>query len=231
MKFKIEKEVTLKFFLDTANIDEIKKVSEWGLIDGVTTNPTLLSKEIKRTGEKPFDILKEICETVKGPVSAEVTSLEFNEAVKQAEKLREISKWITIKSPATIEGIKIAGELVKRNIPVNMTLIFSANQAILAARVGATFASPFIGRLDDIGKDGMNLVYEMVTIYNNYGFDTEVLVSSIRHPQHIVEAALLGAGIATIPFEVIEKMSKHPLTDYGIERFEKDWEEVKGSWF
>ena len=231
MKFKIEKEVTLKFFLDTANIDEIKKVSEWGLIDGVTTNPTLLSKEIKRTGEKPFNILKEICETVKGPVSAEVTSLEFNEAVKQAEKLREISKWITIKSPATIEGIKIAGELVKRNIPVNMTLIFSANQAILAARVGATFASPFIGRLDDIGKDGMNLVYEMVTIYNNYGFDTEVLVSSIRHPQHIVEAALLGAGIATIPFEVIEKMSKHPLTDCGIERFEKDWEEVKGSWF
>ena len=221
----------MKFFLDTANVEEIKRVTEWGLIDGVTTNPTLLAREIKRTGEKPFDILKEICETVKGPVSAEVTTLEVKEAVKQAEALAEISKWITIKSPATIDGIRITRELVKKNIPVNMTLIFSANQAILAAKAGATFASPFIGRLDDIGKDGMSLVAEMVTIYNNYDFDTEVLVASIRHPQHVVEAALLGADIATIPFNVIEKMTGHPLTDYGIIRFEKDWDEVKEQGF
>ncbi len=221
----------MKFFLDTVNVDEIKRVKEWGLIEGVTTNPTLLAREVKRTGEKPFDILKEICEIVKGPVSAEVTTLEFSKAIKQAEALSEISDWITIKSPATIDGIRITGELVRKDIPVNMTLIFSANQALLAAKAGATFASPFIGRLDDIGKDGMSLVSEMVTIYNNYGFDTEVLVASIRHPQHVVEAALIGADIATIPFIVIEKMINHPLTDYGILRFEKDWEEVKSQGF
>lgn len=221
----------MKFFIDTANIDEIKKVKNWGLIDGVTTNPTLLAREIKRTGKKPFEILDEICNIVQGPVSAEVTTLELKEGIRQAKKLAEISKWITIKSPATIEGIKLTSELVKNDIPVNMTLVFSANQALLAAKAGATFVSPFIGRLDDRGKDGMALISEMVTMYRNYNFETEILVASVRHPQHIVEAALMGADISTIPFSVIEKMIDHPLTDIGIKRFEKDWNEVREKGF
>jgi len=217
----------MKVFIDTANLDEIKEASELGLVDGVTTNPTLLSREVERTGMEPNKVLKKICEVVKGPISAEVMSLKADGIVKEAESLSKIAKNICIKIPMIKEGIKATRRLRDLGIMVNVTLIFSTNQALLAAKAGASFVSPFIGRLDDIGHTGMDLVEDIMTVYENYDFATEVIVASIRHPLHVVEAALIGADIATIPFKVIDKMYKHPLTDIGIERFLADWKKVK----
>jgi transaldolase len=217
----------MKVFIDTANLDEIKEASELGLLDGVTTNPTLLSREVERTGMEPNKVLKKICEMVKGPISAEVVSLKADGIVKEAESLSKIAKNICIKVPMIMEGIKATRRLRDLGIMVNVTLIFSTNQALLAAKAGASFVSPFIGRLDDIGHTGMDLVEDMMTVYENYDFATEVIVASIRHPLHVVEAALIGADIATIPFKVIDKMYKHPLTDIGIERFLADWKKVQ----
>lgn len=217
----------MKFFIDTANLDEIKEASELGLLDGVTTNPTLLSREVERTGMKPDDVLKKICDMVDGPISAEVVSMDADGMVKEAQELSKIEKNICIKVPMTREGVKATRRIVDKGIMVNMTLIFSVNQALLAAKAGATFMSPFIGRLDDIAHTGMDLIEDIMTVVDNYDFATEVIVASIRHPLHVVEAALIGADIATIPFKVIDKMFKHPLTDIGIERFLADWKKIK----
>jgi len=216
----------MKIFIDTANLDEIKEASELRLLDGVTTNPTLLSREVERTGMKPDDVLKRICEMVDGPISAEVISLEAEGIVKEAKELGTIAKNICIKIPIVKDGIKATRRLREMGIMVNMTLIFSVNQALLAAKAGATFVSPFIGRLDDIGHTGMDIIRDIMTVFENYDFTTEVIVASIRHPLHVVEAALIGADIATIPFKVIDKMFKHPLTDIGIERFLADWKKI-----
>ena len=217
----------MKFFIDTANLDEIKEASELGLLDGVTTNPTLLAREVERTGMKPDEVLKKICDMVDGPISGEVVSLDADGMVKEAEKLSKIAKNICIKVPMTREGVKATRRIVDTGIMVNMTLVFSLNQALLAAKAGATFMSPFIGRLDDIAHPGMDLVEDIMTVIDNYDYATEVIVASIRHPLHVVEAALIGADIATIPFKVIDKMFKHPLTDIGIERFLADWKKIK----
>ena len=217
----------MKFFIDTANLDEIKEASELGLLDGVTTNPTLLAREVERTGMKPDEVLKKICDMVDGPISGEVVSLAADGMVKEAEKLSKIAKNICIKVPMTREGVKATRRIVDTGIMVNMTLVFSLNQALLAAKAGATFMSPFIGRLDDIAHTGMDLVEDIMTVIDNYDYATEVIVASIRHPLHVVEAALIGADIATIPFKVIDKMFKHPLTDIGIERFLADWKKIK----
>lgn len=217
----------MKIFIDTANVDEIREIASWGILDGVTTNPTLLSKEIKRTKRKPEDILKEICDIVKGPVSAEVIALDWEGIVKQGRELAKISEYITIKVPMTKDGLKATKILRSEGIMTNMTLVFSANQAILAAKAGTTFVSPFIGRLDDIGNEGMTIIEEIMDIYENYGYETEVIVASIRHPIHIVQAGRIGADIVTVPFNVLEKMIQHPLTDIGIDRFLKDWKEVQ----
>lgn len=217
----------MKIFIDTANVDEIREIASWGILDGVTTNPTLLSKEIKRTKRKPEDILKEICDIVKGPVSAEVIALDWEGIFKQGKELAKISEYITIKVPMTKDGLKATKILRAEGIMTNMTLVFSANQAVLAAKAGTTFVSPFIGRLDDIGNEGMTIIEEIMDIYDNYGYETEVIVASIRHPIHIVQAGRIGADIVTVPFNVLEKMIQHPLTDIGIERFLKDWKEVQ----
>lgn len=217
----------MKFFIDTANLDEIKEASELGFLDGVTTNPTLLSREVERTGMKPDDVLKKICDMVDGPISAEVVSMDADGMTKEAQELSKIAKNICIKVPMTREGVKATRRIVDKGIMVNMTLIFSLNQALLAAKAGATFMSPFIGRLDDIGHTGMDLIEDIMTVVDNYDYATEVIVASIRHPLHVVEAALIGADIATIPFKVIDKMFKHPLTDIGIERFLADWKKIK----
>ncbi len=209
----------MKIFLDTANIDEIKRALEWGLCDGVTTNPTLVAKE-----GKPFrQAIEEICQLVDGPVSAEVTALDAEGMVKEA---REISSWapnIVIKVPLIPEGVKAMHILSEEGIRCNATLVFSLNQAILAAKAGAAFCSPFVGRLDDIGHDGMAVVEQILQAYKNYGFSTQVIVASVRHPRHVVRAALMGAPIVTMPFRVLEQMFKHPLTDVGLERFLADW--------
>jgi transaldolase len=212
----------MKFFIDTANIREIKEAWELGVIDGVTTNPSLISKENK----KPVELLKEICEIVDGPVSAEALSLEAEKMIEEAKELSKIHKNIVVKIPMTKDGLKAVKRLSGLNIKTNMTLVFSPTQALLAAKAGATFVSPFVGRLDDISHYGMDLVGQILEIYNNYGFNTEVIVASIRNPLHVVDAARMGAHIATIPFSVIEQLLKHPLTDIGIERFLKDWEKV-----
>jgi len=216
----------MKIFIDTANLNEIKEASELGILDGVTTNPTLLSREVKRTGLKPETVLKKICSMVNGPISAEAVSADAEGIVKEGKKLSKIAKNICIKIPMTKEGIKATNKLSELNIMVNVTLIFSVNQALLAAKAGASFISPFIGRLDDIAHTGMDLVRDIITVFENYEFSTEVIVASIRHPLHVKEAALVGADIATIPFKVIDKMFKHPLTDIGIERFLADWKKV-----
>ena len=212
----------MKFFIDTANIQEIKKANEWGLVDGVTTNPSLVSRE----GRDFKDLIKEICSIVDGPISAEAISLDADGMIKEARELIKIHKNIVVKIPMTLEGLKAVKVVAKEGIKTNVTLVFSPTQALMAAKVGATYASPFVGRLDDISQNGMELIDQIMTIYENYDFTTEVIVASIRHPLHVVDAALTGAHVATIPFKVIEQLSKHPLTDIGIERFMEDWKKV-----
>lgn len=212
----------MKLFIDTANLEEIKEAASMGVLDGVTTNPTLMSRE-----EMPFrQLLSEICRVVSGPVSAEVVALDADGMVKEAEDLAGIADNITIKIPITIEGLKAIKTLSGKGIMTNATLCFSSMQALLVAKAGATFVSPFVGRLDDISHYGMELIQQIVTIYENYAFDTEVLVASIRNPLHVVDAALMGADVATVPFKVINNLIKHPLTDLGLKSFLKDWEKV-----
>jgi transaldolase len=213
----------MKFFLDTANLDEIREVQSWGILDGVTTNPTLVSKE-SGTFE---DLIREICAIVPGPVSAEAVSTKADEIVPEARRLAGIASNVVVKIPVGLEGLKATKALAPEGIAVNMTLVFSASQALLAAKAGAKFVSPFIGRLDDASEDGMALIEEIVTIFENYRIETEVIVASVRHPRHVVEAALLGADIATIPYSVMTKLVRHPLTDVGIEQFLADWRKVR----
>lgn len=213
----------MKIYLDTANLDEIKKANEWGILDGVTTNPTLISKE-----SVPFDtLIREIVKIVNGPLSLEVVSRNTKGMVKEARLLSKYGKNVVVKIPLTKEGLKAVKLLVNEGIRTNVTLCFSPTQALLAAKAGASFISPFIGRLDDISFQGMKLVETIKKIYDNYGFKTEIIVASIRHPIHVLEACLVGADIATMPFIVMEKLFSHPLTDIGIEKFLKDWEKVK----
>jgi transaldolase len=210
----------MKFFIDTANIDEIKKALALGMVDGVTTNPSLVAKE-----PRPFlEILKEICALVEGPVSAEVISLEADGMVAEARELAKIAENIVVKIPMIEEGLKAVKRLTAEGIKTNVTLIFSAAQALLAAKAGATYVSPFVGRLDDISINGLDLIADIMTILRNYGFATEVIVASVRSPMHVVESALLGADIATIPYKVIAQLAKHPLTDIGMQQFLADWE-------
>lgn len=213
----------MKIFLDTANLDEIREIAGWGVVDGVTTNPSLCSKE----SMKFEDLIREICRTVPGPVSVECVSTAAGEIVKEARELAAIAPNVVIKIPVCVEGLKATKVLSGEGIKVNMTLVFSAGQALLAAKAGARYVSPFIGRLDDISQEGMGLIEEIVTLFENCGLETEVIVASIRHPRHVIEAGLLGADIATIPAAVLEKMVKHPLTDAGVEKFLKDWAKVK----
>jgi len=208
----------MKIFLDTANIEEIREAVSWGIVRGVTTNPTLMN----RAKADYATSIKEICEIVKGPVSAEVLARDSEGMVKEAQKLSEIDKHVNVKIPISIEGLKAIKELSALGIKTNCTLIFSANQALLAASAGATYVSPFIGRLDDTGNDGMEVVADIVQILKNYDFKTEVIAASIRHPMHVLEAAMLGADIATVPFAVLQKMVQHPLTDKGIKLFLED---------
>jgi transaldolase len=219
----IEREEMMKFFIDTANPDEIKRAYEMGVIDGVTTNPSLISKE-----KKDFEsLIEEICEIIKGlPISLEVLSLNSEGMIEEARRLSKMGENIVVKIPMTTEGLKAIKVLVSEGIKTNTTLVFSPTQALLAAKAGTTYVSPFIGRLDDIAQTGMELVEQIVTIFNNYGFESQVIVSSIRHPIHVLEAALIGADVATIPYKVIEQLVKHPLTDIGIERFLADWKKV-----
>ena len=213
----------MQIFLDTANLDQIKEAASWGILNGATTNPTLVSKE----NLKFEDLIKKICKIVPGPVSVECVSTKSKDIIKEARGLAKLADNVVVKIPICVEGLKAIKVVSGEGIKVNTTLIFSPNQALLAAKAGARFVSPFVGRLDDISHQGMDLVDEIVTIFNNYGFETEVIVASIRHPLHVLEAALMGADIATVPFAVLEKMVKHPLTDIGIEKFLKDWSKVK----
>lgn len=213
----------MKIFLDTASVDEIREAASWGILDGVTTNPSLVSKEQGRTFD---DILNEIVTIVNGPVSAEVVAEQAEDMVVQGEQLSKVAPNIVIKIPMCIEGLKAIRILSEKEIATNCTLVFNATQAMLAAKAGATFVSPFLGRLDDIGHDGMELISQIVTIFDNYAFDTEVLAASIRNPLHVVDAALHGADICTIPFKILSQIVKHPLTDIGIERFASDWKKV-----
>jgi transaldolase len=214
----------MKLFIDTANLDEIKKANEWGLLDGVTTNPTLIAKE-KRNFR---DLLTDICSIVKGPVSAEVVSMDFEGMVKEARELKKIANNIVIKIPLVEEGLKAVKILEAEGINTNVTLCFSPLQALLAAKAGASYVSPFVGRLDDISHLGMELIEKILSIFDNYGFETQVIVASIRNPLHVLDAAMMGAHVATIPFNVLRQLIRHPLTDIGIERFLADWEKVKG---
>ncbi|MDP8238241.1 MAG: fructose-6-phosphate aldolase [Candidatus Hatepunaea meridiana] len=213
----------MKFFIDTANIEAIKEAAAFGILDGVTTNPSLVAKE----GGDFIEMLHEICEIVDGPISAEVTATEHKAMVEEAKPLAALHKNIVIKIPMTRDGLKACVELAKAGIKVNMTLIFSAAQALLCAKAGAAYVSPFIGRLDDISAYGMDLVEDIVEIFSNYGYPTEVLVASIRHPIHVIEAAKIGADVVTIPPKVIDQLFKHPLTDIGLKKFLDDWEKVK----
>lgn len=212
----------MKIFIDTANLEEIKKAWELGLIDGVTTNPSLLSKEAR----DPISLLEEICKIVDGPVSAEAVSLNFDGMVAEAIELSKIASNIVIKIPMTEDGLLAVRKLAQDGIKTNVTLIFSPTQALLAAKAGATYVSPFVGRLDDISHSGMNLVEDIQIIFENYSFRTEIIVASIRNPLHVLDAAKIGADIATIPYSVIKQIIKHPLTDIGIEKFLKDWEKL-----
>ncbi|OPJ55284.1 fructose-6-phosphate aldolase [Alkalithermobacter paradoxus] len=212
----------MKLFIDTANVEEIKEINSWGVIEGVTTNPSLIAKE----GRDFVEVVKEITSIVDGPISAEVISLNSDEMVKEALELSKIHSNIVIKIPMTSEGLKAVKELSKKGIKTNVTLVFSANQALLAAKAGATYVSPFVGRLDDIGHEGSHLISEIAQIFDIHGIDTQIISASIRNPQHVISSAIAGAHIATIPYNVFKQMLNHPLTDSGIERFLKDWESV-----
>ena len=214
----------MKIFIDTANIKEIREAQAMGILDGVTTNPSLFSKE---SGVDFQQSLKEICSIVNGPVSAEVVSTRFEEMVEEGRSLAKIHDNIVVKVPINWEGLKVIRKLSSEGIRVNVTLIFSTSQALLAAKAGAAFVSPFIGRLDDISQEGMDLIHQLVAIFDNYDYETEILAASIRHPVHVVQAALAGADIATLPFNVLDKLLNHPLTDIGMDKFRKDWEKVK----
>jgi transaldolase len=210
----------MKFFIDTANIEEIKKAVALGMVDGVTTNPSLIARE-----NRPFEeLLQEICDLVDGPVNGEVISLNAEGMVKEGRKLAAFHPSIVVKIPMTTEGLKAVKILSSENIRTNVTLIFSSMQALMAAKAGASYVSPFVGRLDDVSQVGMDLVSDIMTIYGNYGYEAEIIVASIRSPVHVMEAALIGADIATIPLKVIEQLAKHPLTDIGMEKFLSDWE-------
>lgn len=213
----------MKFFIDTANVDEIREINSWGVLAGVTTNPSLVAKE----GRDFIETLKEIIDIVDGPISAEVISTEADGMIEEGEKLASLSKNIVIKVPMTSEGLKAVKHFAKKKIKTNVTLVFSANQALLAARAGATYVSPFLGRLDDIGQDGLVLISDIVDIFNAHGIDTEIIAASIRHPIHVIEAAKMGAHIGTIPHKVFNQLIQHPLTDAGIEKFLADWEKAK----
>jgi len=213
----------MKFFIDTANIDEIKEAAALGVLDGVTTNPSLVSKE----GKDFRKLLDEILKIVDGPVSAEVIATDYEGIIKEGRDLAKIHKNIVVKIPLIKEGLKACKTLTSEGIKVNITLCFSPNQAILAAKAGATYVSPFVGRLDDISTSGMDLISQIVQIYRNYNYKTQVLVASVRHPLHVVESALIGADVCTIPFDVIKKMFNHPLTDIGLEKFLSDWKKLK----
>lgn len=213
----------MKFFLDTANIESIKKYNDWGMVDGVTTNPTLIAKE----GVSLERRIKEIIKVVKGPVSAEVIATDTAGMVREGRKYATWGKNIYVKVPCTPEGLQAVKIFKKENIKTNVTLVFSAGQALMVAKAGGDLVSPFIGRLDDIAEDGMSLIAEIMEMYGNYGFATEVLVASIRHPRHVIDAAKLGADIATMPPDILEKLVKHPLTDKGLAAFLADWEKVK----
>jgi transaldolase len=212
----------MKFFIDTANIAQIKEAASYGLLDGVTTNPSLVAKE----GKNFKELLREICQIVDGPISAEVVSTDYDGMMKEARELRKIHANIVIKVPLIKEGIKAVKSLSEEDIKTNVTLCFSASQALLAAKAGASYISPFVGRLDDISHNGMDLIKQIVQIYRNYDYKTEILVASIRHPLHLIDAAMMGAHVATMPFDVIEKLFKHPLTDLGLEKFLSDWKKL-----
>jgi transaldolase len=213
----------MKIFLDTANIESIKKYSDMGVIDGITTNPTLFSKE----KGNPTDIMREIVKIVRGPVSLEVTGTTMEEMIDEAHRLKKYGQNVVVKIPMIPDGLKVVRRLNEEGIQTNVTLIFSANQAILAAKAGASYVSPFIGRLDDAGHDGMTIISEIVQIFKNYQFNTEVLVASVRHPLHVTEAGKIGAHIVTLPPDILGKMISHPLTDKGLSTFLSDWEKVK----
>lgn len=209
----------MKFFVDTADFDEIAQLNETGLLDGVTTNPSLIAK----SGKEFLPLVKEICKIVDGPVSAEVAATDYETMIKEGRKIADLADNITVKVPLTPDGLRVCKELSDDDVMVNVTLCFSANQALLAAKAGATFVSPFLGRLDDIGQDGMDLIRDIVQIYDNYGYMTEVLAASIRHPQHVLASALAGADVATMPAKTIWQLYKHPLTDKGLAAFVEDW--------
>jgi transaldolase len=213
----------MKFFIDTANIAEIKEAHKMGMVDGVTTNPSLVAKE----GRDFKEIITEICQIVDGPISAEVISLETAGMIAEAKDLAQIHTNIVVKIPMTIDGMKAVRQLADDGIKTNVTLVFSPLQALMAAKAGAAYVSPFVGRLDDISQEGMLLIEQIVEIYNNYSYDTEVIVASVRNPLHVLESALMGADIATIPFSVLSKLAAHPLTDKGIAAFLADWEKRK----
>jgi transaldolase len=213
----------MKFFLDTANLEEIREVAGWGILDGVTTNPSLMAKE--KMGFA--DLVREICKAVPGPVSVECVSVRAEDIIEEARRHARLAPNVVVKIPITKEGLKATCVLAGEGIGVNTTLVFSSGQALLAAKAGSRFVSPFIGRLDDISQEGMDLIREILSIYENYSLAAEVIVASIRHPRHVIEAALLGAQVATVPFAVMEKLLHHPLTDIGIEKFLKDWGQVK----
>jgi transaldolase len=212
----------MKFFIDTADVKEIREANALGVLDGVTTNPSLVAK----SGRKFIEVLKEIIEIVDGPISAEVVALDHEGMIREAEELAAIHPNIVVKIPMTPEGLKAVKTLHGKGIRTNVTLIFSPLQALLAAKAGASYVSPFVGRLDDISQDGMGIIEEIRTIFDNYGYEAEIIVASVRNPIHVLNAALIGADIATIPFSVINQLSKHPLTDIGIDKFLKDWEKV-----
>jgi len=214
----------MKLFIDTADVAQIREAWSWGIIDGVTTNPTHVSK----TGRKPSDVYREICEIVDGPISLEVIALEAKEMVREARELAKIHRNVVIKVPIVKEGLKAVKALASEGYKTNVTVAFSPLQAMLAAKVGATYISPFVGRLDAVGHDGMDLVRQIKAIYRNYGFATQVLTAAVRHPLHVLQAALAGSDVATMSFDVLEQLYQHPLTDVGIEMFLKDWAKVSG---
>ncbi|MCK5149181.1 fructose-6-phosphate aldolase [bacterium] len=218
----------MKFFIDTANLDEIREAATLGVLDGVTTNPSLIAREVARTGMSLPEIYKTICDIVDGPVSAEVIALDADGMIKEAVELAKINDNIVVKVPITSDGLKAVKALSAKGIETNVTLIFSANQALLAAKAGASYVSPFVGRLDDTSQDGMDLVGDIMTIFENYQMNTEIIVASIRSPEHVRISALIGAHVSTIPFKVIEQLAKHPLTDIGIEKFLADYAKMQG---